>query len=112
MVLREESARGHDGGTWGVRFDCGTEASVALTQLRERWHMPTRIYALYGNFFPATVLESLGGLLRLDFGDALDVAERVRARGRCVWALWALCMGVACGRCVWALRVGVACEGA
>lgn len=59
---------GEGGGTWAVRFDCGIEASVAVSGLRERWHVPVRVLALWGHYYPATVLEALAGLLRLDFG--------------------------------------------
>ena len=53
---------------WAVRFDDGYESRVGLGALRERWGMPLRTLCLWGNYHSATVLESLGGLIRLDFG--------------------------------------------
>ena len=41
---------------------------TTLSLLRERWHVPLRVLALWGNYHKATVLESMGGLLRVDFG--------------------------------------------
>ena len=60
---------GHGSGVvWTVRFDDGLEATVPLTRLRERWNVPVRLLCRWGNYHPARILESLAGLLRLDFG--------------------------------------------
>ena len=56
------------GKRWLVRFDCGSERKLQLRELRERWAMPLRVLGLWGDYHVATVLESLGGLLRVDFG--------------------------------------------
>ena len=50
-----------------VRFEFGSEASIPLQRLRERWSCPLRVVALWGNYYKATVIESLGGLLRVQF---------------------------------------------
>ncbi|KOO33148.1 protein kinase [Chrysochromulina tobinii] len=68
VMAQQESVHGEGGGTWVVRFDCGHEASVVVGALRERWHVPVRVLCLWGNYYPATVLEALAGLLRVDFG--------------------------------------------
>ena len=68
VMVQQESVRGQGGGTWVVRFDCGHEASVVVGALRERWHVPVRVLCLWGNYYSATVLEALAGLLRVDFG--------------------------------------------
>ncbi|KAL1518399.1 hypothetical protein AB1Y20_002694 [Prymnesium parvum] len=60
-VLRRE------GRAWWVRFDCGREQHVALHNLRERWPLPVRVLGHCGDYLPAHVLESMGGLLRVDF---------------------------------------------
>jgi len=39
-----------------------------LAAVRERWHVPLRVLAIWGNYHKATVVESMSGLLRLDFG--------------------------------------------
>ena len=73
VLLREEVARGtaNGGGVWAARFDDGTEASVPVSRLRDRWHSPLRVLCLWGNYHPAIILECLMGLLRLDFGGGL-----------------------------------------
>ena len=47
-----------------------------LVDLRERWTLPLRILGLYGDYKHATILESLGGILRIEF-----------AEGQVRWAL-------------------------
>ena len=57
------------GDEWRVKFDDGEEQSLSRDLLRKRWASPTRVLALWGDYFAATVVDVLAGtVLRLDFG--------------------------------------------
>jgi hypothetical protein len=60
-----EAAAGGD--RWRVEFGDGTEAVLPLSELRERWHSPTRILGLCGSYRRAQVLEAVAGRLRVRF---------------------------------------------
>ena len=56
-----------DGAGYVTRFDSGAEHKLELIDLRERWTLPLRVLGLYGDYKTATVLEALGGILRVEF---------------------------------------------
>ena len=59
----------------------GRRAAVleeSCRSLRERWHVPLRVLALWGNYHKATVLESMGGLLREHPGPHCPHPRRTR----------------------------------
>ena len=58
-----------DGAGFLAKFDHGLESKVTVGDLRERWTLPLRVLGYYGDYKAATVLESLGGILRVDFGE-------------------------------------------
>ena len=58
-----------DGAGYVTRFDSGAEHKLELIDLRERWTLPLRVLGLYGDYKTATVLESLGGILRVQFAE-------------------------------------------
>lgn len=79
MLAWEESAGGgafqsayiarEDGAGFVARYDSGVERKLEVGALRERWTLPLRALCLVGDYEPATVLEALGGLLRIQFVD-------------------------------------------
>jgi hypothetical protein len=54
-----------------VRFEDGTELSVHRALLRARWAEPLRALVLWGDYYPARIVDVLAGcVLRLSFGGA------------------------------------------
>ena len=70
VLVHEESSRGASsgGGKWIVRYDDGDEASVDVSLMRDRWQLHLRVLCLWGDYYPARVVEALGGLIRVDHG--------------------------------------------
>ena len=52
--------------TVGSTVSCGHERKLPVSLMRERWALPLRVMGYWGDYHHAKVLESMGGLLRID----------------------------------------------
>ena len=47
------------GKSWIVRFDCGHERKLSVSQLRERWALPLRVLGYWGDYHNAKVCNAM-----------------------------------------------------